>query len=148
MVMTTIAARFSTLEIAADTQVSGEDSFYSTSKLRFGLDCIYGACGDWEKILSFYQAMESGGDLDSDTDVTVLELRNDGIYIYESTIIPARIKNDFWAIGTGANFAIAAMHMGASPRDAVAISCTYDTSSHEPIDEVKLMGKSRGTKKS
>jgi hypothetical protein len=146
--MTTIAARFSTGEIAADSMVSGDDSFYLVEKLRRGKDCVYGACGDWDKILKFYQAMELGSDLDSDIDVTVLELRNDGIYIYESTIIPARIKNDFWAIGTGANFAIAAMHMGASPRDAVAISCTYDTSSHEPIDEVKLMGKSRGTKKS
>lgn len=146
--MTTVAAKFSTGEIAADSMVSGDDSFYLVEKLRRGKDCVYGACGDWDKILKFYQAMESGGDLDSDIDVTVLELRHDGIYIYESTIIPARIKNDFWAIGTGANFAIAAMHMGASPREAVAISCMYDTSSHEPIDEVKLRGKSRGAKKS
>jgi hypothetical protein len=146
--VTTIAAKFSTGEIAADSMVSGDDSFYLVEKLRRGKDCVYGACGEWEKILKFYQVLESGGDLDSDTDVTVLELRHDGIYIYESTIIPARIKNDFWAIGTGANFAIAAMHMGASPRDAVAISCMYDTTYHEPIDEVKLMGKSRGTKKS
>jgi hypothetical protein len=146
--VTTVAAKFSTGEIAADSMVSGDDSFYLVEKLRRGKDCVYGACGDWDKILKFYQAMESGGDLDSDIDVTVLELRHDGIYIYESTIIPARIKNDFWAIGTGANFAIAAMHMGASPREAVAISCMYDTSSHEPIDEVKLRGKSRGAKKS
>jgi len=146
--VTTVAAKFSTGEIAADSMVSGDDSFYLVEKLRRGKDSVYGACGDWDKILKFYQAMESGGDLDSDIDVTVLELRHDGIYIYESTIIPARIKNDFWAIGTGANFAIAAMHMGASPREAVAISCMYDTSSHEPIDEVKLTGKSRGAKKS
>ena len=146
--MTTIAAKFSTGEIAADSMVSGDDSFYLVEKLRQGKDCIYGACGDWDKILKFYQVMESGGDLDSDTEVTVLSLKHDGLWIYESSIIPARIKNDFWSIGTGANFAIAAMHFGASPKEAVEVACLYDSSSHGPIDEVKLPRKPRGVKKS
>lgn len=146
--MTTVAAKASTGEIAADSMVSGDDSFYLVEKLRQGKASIYGACGDWDKILKFYQALESGGDLDSDTDVTVLELRSDGIWIYESTIIPARIKNDFWAIGTGANYAIAAMHLGLSPTEAVKIACTYDTSSHEPIDVLRLPRRSRGKVKS
>jgi hypothetical protein len=89
--MTTIAAKFSTGEIAADSMVSGDD---------------------------------------------------------ESSIIPAKIKNDFWSIGTGANFAIAAMHFGASPKEAVEIACLYDSSSHGPIDEIKLPRKPRGVKKS
>jgi ATP-dependent protease HslVU (ClpYQ) peptidase subunit len=72
--------------------------------------------------------------------VTVLELRRDGIWIYESTIIPAKIKNDFWAIGTGANFAIAAMHCGKSVKEAVEIACQYDTSSITPVDYMTLGG--------
>jgi hypothetical protein len=138
--MTTIAARFSTLEIAADSMVSGDDSFYLVEKLRRGKESVYGGCGDWDKILKMFQVLESGGDLDSDTDVTVLELRRDGIWIYESTIIPAKIKNDFWAIGTGANFAIAAMHCGKSVKEAVEIACLYDTSSNMPVDYIKLGG--------
>lgn len=145
--MTTIAARVSSGEIAADSMVSGDDSFYLVEKLRRGKTSVYGACGDWDKILKFYSVLESGGELDSDTDVTVLELRHDGIWIYESTIIPARIKNDFWAIGTGANYAIAAMHLGLSPQEAVALSCQYDTSSNGPIDVLTLEGK-RATAKS
>ncbi len=147
--MTTIAARASTGEIAADSMVSGDDSFYLVEKLRKGQESIYGGCGDWDKLLKFYNSLESGADLDSDTDVTVLELRSDGIWIYESTIIPAKIKNDFWAIGTGANFAIAAMHLGLTPAEAVKLACLYDTSSHEPIDVMSLSGRKRGsTKKS
>jgi len=138
--MTTIAAKASTGEIAADSMVSGDDSFYLVTKLRRGKNSIYGACGDWDKCLKMLQVLESGGDLDSDMDVTVLEIRNDGLWVYEGTIIPARIKNDFWAIGTGANFAIAAMHLGLSPADAVRLACQYDTSSHEPIDEMRLGG--------
>lgn len=145
--MTTIAARFSTKEIAADSMVSGDDSFYLVEKLRVGKQSIYGGCGDWDKLLKFYQAIESGSELDSDCDVTILELRNDGIWIYEGCIIPARIKNDFWAVGTGANFAVAAMHLGKSPKEAVEIACQYDTSSNLPIDYMKLGG-SRAIRKS
>jgi len=147
--MTTIAAKASTGEIAADSMVSGDDSFYLVTKLRRGENSIYGACGDWDKILSFYQALESKSSPDSDTDVTVLELRSDGIWIYESTIIPAKIKNDFYAIGTGAGYALAAMHLGLSPAEAVKLACLYDTSSHEPVDAMTFSGRKRGsTKKS
>jgi len=147
--MTTIAAKASTGEIAADSMVSGDDSFYLVEKLRRGENSIYGACGDWDKILSFYQALESKSSPDSDTDVTVLELRSDGIWIYESTIIPAKIKNDFYAIGTGAGYALAAMHLGLSPAEAVKLACLYDTSSHEPVDAMTFSGRKRGsTKKS
>jgi hypothetical protein len=136
--MTTIAARFSTKEIAADSMVSSDDSFYCVEKLRVGKVSIYGGCGDWDKLLKFYQAIESGGELDSDCDVTILELRHDGLWVYESTIIPAKIKNDFWAVGTGANYAIAGMHLGLSPAEAVKLACQYDTSSNEPIDSMML----------
>jgi len=145
--MTTIAARASTGEVAGDSMVSGDDSFYLVTKIRRGENSIYGGCGDWDKLLKFYNSLESGADLDSDTDVTVLELRSDGIWIYESTIIPAKIKNDFWAIGTGANFAIAAMHLGLTPAEAVRLACLYDTSSHEPIDVMSLSGRKRGSTK-
>lgn len=145
--MTTVAARFSTLEIAADSCVSGDDSHYLIEKLRRGKDSIYGGCGDFEKLLKFYQTIESSGDLDSDTDVTILELRHNGIWIYESCIIPARIKNDFWAVGTGANYAIAAMHLGKTPREAVEIAAMFDPGTSAPIDYLKLE-KRGATKKS
>ena len=137
--MTTIAAKFSTGEIAADSMVSGDDSFYMVEKLRRGKESVYGACGNWDACLKFLSAISEGKqELDSDLDVTVLELRHDGIWVYESTIIPARIKNDFWAVGTGANFAIAAMHLGMSPTEAVNLACLYDSSSHGPVDTMML----------
>jgi len=92
--MTTVAAKVSTGEIAADSMVSGDDSFYLVEKLRRGKNSVYGACGDWDKCLKMLQVLESGGELDSDTDVTVLELRSDGLWVYEGTIIPARITHE------------------------------------------------------
>ena len=137
--MTTIAAKFSTLEIAADSMVSGEDSFYLVSKLRHGKNSIYGACGDWDKVLKAYQLIESNSkEWESDLDVSILELRPDGLWVYESTIIPVKLKNDYWAVGTGANFAIAAMRLGNNPATAVAIAAEFDPFTRHPIESYKL----------
>jgi hypothetical protein len=137
--MTTIAARFSTLEIAADSRVSGDDIQYHVEKLRRGVQSIYGGAGDWDKLLAMFQAIEGGKtSLEDDCDVEILELRNDGIWVYESTMIPAKIKNDFYAIGTGSGYAIAAMHLGKSPKEAVEIAAIYDPGTGGPIDCWKL----------
>lgn len=137
--MTTVAAKFSTLEIAGDSMVSGEDSFYMVSKLRHGKNSIYGACGDWDKVLKAYQLIESNSkEWESDLEVSILELRPDGIWVYESTIIPVRLKNDYWAVGTGANFAIAAMRLGNSPATAVSIAAEFDPFTRHPIESYKL----------
>lgn len=146
--MTTIAARFSTKEIAADSMVSDESSFFLAEKLRVGKNSIYGAAGDWEKILKAYQLIESDStDWDSDLDVEILQLRHDGIFVYESTIIPTKIKNDFWAIGTGAQWFMGAILGGATFMQAMEIACTNDSSSRGPIDYM-VLGEEIARKKS
>lgn len=138
--MTTIVARFSTLEIAADSMVSADESFFGTNKLRKTKRGIFGGCGDWDKLLKIYRAIEKGTEIE-DIDVTVLELRTDGLWIYEGTTIPVLIKEDFYAIGTGAGYAMGALHCGRSVAEACEIACIYDTSSHPPIDYMKLESK-------
>lgn len=145
--MTTVAASLDFNEIAADSMCSGEGVHYLVTKLRQGKASVYGAAGDWDKILKFYDALETKGDLDSDCDIEVLELRHDGLWVYEGTVIPARIKNRFYAIGTGAGYAIAAMHLGKSPREAVAIAALFDPGTGGPIDVLTLTGGSRAKPK-
>jgi len=137
--MTTIAARFSTLEIASDSQVSGDDIKYNVQKLRVGSQSVYGACGDWDDVLGALTALESGkGELDDDCDVEIIELRMDGIWVYEGTIIPAKIKDDFYAIGTGSAYAMAAMYLGMSPKQAIEIAAKFDPATGGPIDSYVL----------
>jgi ATP-dependent protease HslVU (ClpYQ) peptidase subunit len=133
--MTTIAARFSTLEIAADSQVSGDDVKYYIDKL-----------------LKFYDSVEKNGDFDDPIEVDVLELRADGIYVYESTIHPVKVRGDFFSIGTGSAYALAAMYLGKSPKEAIEIASLFDPVTGGPIDVLKLepgsvVRKKRTTKK-
>jgi hypothetical protein len=146
--VTTVAASLVHKEIAADSMCSGEGGYYSVCKLRHWKDGVAGAAGDWVQILKFFNSIENGGDLDSDCDVECMELRAEGIYVYESTLIPARIKEPFYAIGTGSAYAIAAMHLGKSPREAVEIAALFDPATRGPIDVITIGGKRNGTKKS
>lgn len=137
--MTTIAAKHSTLQIAADTMVSDDSCFYAADKLRKGKKSIYGACGDFNHMLRAYELIETGSkEWNNEFDFTVMELRADGIYLYESCMIPVKIKHDYWAVGSGSAYAIAAMRLGCSPAEAVAIACEFDTSSRPPIDSMTL----------
>jgi hypothetical protein len=145
--VTTVAASLVHKEIAADSMCSGEGGYYSVCKLRHWKDGVAGAAGDWVQILKFFNSIENGGDLDSDCDVECMELRAEGIYVYESTLIPARIKEPFYAIGTGSAYAIAAMHLGKSPREAVEIAALFDPATRGPIDVITIGGKRNGIKK-
>lgn len=148
--MTTVAASLDFMEIAADSYCSGDDVHYLVEKLRQGKNSFYGAAGDWDKILKFYDTLENQGELDSDCDIEVLELRHDGLWVYEGTIIPARIKNRFYAIGSGSAYAIAAMHLGKSPKEAVAIAALFDPGTGGPIDILKLeeqIGSTKNTRR-
>lgn len=138
--MTTIVARFSTLEIAADSMVSSDDSYFFTAKLRRTKNGVLGGCGDWDKIMKIYKSIEEGKEPE-EIDVTAMELRPDGIWIYEGTNVPVIIKQDFYAIGTGAGYAMGALHCGKSVLEACEIACLYDTSSRGPIDYIKLESK-------
>jgi ATP-dependent protease HslVU (ClpYQ) peptidase subunit len=136
--MTTIAARLSTLEIAADSQVSGDDVKYYIEKLRRGKGCIFGGAGDLDKLLKFYDSVEKSGDFDDPIEVDVLELRHDGIYVYESTIHPVKVRGDFFAVGTGSAYALAAMHLGKSPKEAIEIASIFDPVTGGPVDVMIL----------
>jgi hypothetical protein len=144
--MTTIAARFSTGEMAADSMCAGDDVHYHVSKLHRAPRSLFGGAGQWDTLLRFYAhlTVSKGAPeallkiLEPCGDIEVLELREDGLYVYESCYIATPIKNDFYAVGTGRNFAIAAMHLGASPSEAVALAALYDPNTGGPVEEMRL----------
>lgn len=145
--MTTIAVRHSTLEMASDSLISGDGFSYNAQKFRKLRSSVIGAAGDWHHVLQFFDRLKKKKPLDADCDVCAIELRKDGIYVYEGTIIPTKIQQDFYAIGTGAGYAIACMHYGHSPKDAVELAALYDPNTKGPI-EVVTLGRARGKSRS
>lgn len=62
-----------------------------------------------------------------------LIFRNNGqVELYEPGGM-FKVKIDYFAVGSGCDFAIGAMHAGASAEEAVRASCEHDPNTREPI---------------
>ena len=64
---------------------------------------------------------------------TGLILDEDGIYEYRFQLVSIRVEGDCWAIGTGAQAALGAMFMGATPEEAAQVACAIDPFCGGPV---------------
>ena len=144
--MTTIAASLDHQMIAADTRCSAEGWMVRVSKLRSGPGTAFGAAGTWEQILKFYAALEQNSELSTECDVDVLEIRQDAIYLYNSSLICYPIKERFWAIGSGSGYAIAAMHLGKDPIEAIKIAALFDPGTGSEIETMEISNATKQSK--
>jgi hypothetical protein len=71
-----------------------------------------------------------------------LHVRSDGsTWLIDEDLVPMRFTDSFLALGTGSQFAQAAMYLGKSPQEAVAVAAQFDPSTSLPIDELTLVRK-------
>lgn len=146
--MTTIAADRRTM--AADRKVSDCDAntSYRTRKIWQIGNVIVGAAGDNVAIVKFVRWLEKGGRAkhpdfrepgqDSEAEFAALVLTPSGLFVYDTSCQPDEVADPFYAIGSGAQAALAAMHLGASPVKAVEIACLVDNDSGGPVDSLSL----------
>lgn len=59
------------------------------------------------------------------------------VHLYEHAF-PIELEGKFHAIGSGAPFAITAMHLGQDARKAVEITCLFDSGCGNGIDTLEL----------
>ena len=137
--MTTIAASVKFKQIAADSMASADGYYYSVSKLIATPTGGFGGTGEWPSVLKYIHGIQNGAP-DDELDVTVLELRDNTLWLWDGTERPFAIKQEFYAIGTGAAYAICAMHLGKSPAEAVEIASLFDPGTRAPIDIIDMGG--------
>lgn len=56
--------------------------------------------------------------------------------VYERTPHPVRFEDRYCAIGSGRDFAMAALYLGKSAREAVEVACALDTGCGNGIDSL------------
>lgn len=71
-------------------------------------------------------------------DFQVLVLKRDGLYEVDMYCKPIKVLDKFYAVGSGAKAALAAMHMGADAKKAVEIACRIDPYTAAPITTMSL----------
>lgn len=68
-----------------------------------------------------------------------LVIHNDGNVVrYESVPIPLKMENAHQAMGSGRDYALAALHLGYSARVAVETACALDSGCGNGIDTLTL----------
>ena len=142
--MTTIAAN--RLMLAGDQKCTDDDKSFRTRKIRKIGDALVGAAGTGPAIGKFFRWLESGGQDDhpkfaKDDELAALVVTPDGLFVYDTSCTPEEILDEFYAVGTGAQAALAAMHLGCQPDKAVEIACKVDNNTGGPVDALHLKPK-------
>lgn len=137
--MTTIAC--TRKQIASDLQVTSNGTkFKATNKiyscpaheLTYPKPFLVGYTGTVEKAFDVIEwlAAPEGKPPGGTNSVAFLALTEDGkIFTFQKPTRWIEIDQEFCAIGSGGDLALAAMAAGKSPHDAVLIACEHDVNS-------------------
>lgn len=123
--------------VAADSQAQANGTAYTTRKLYRANGAVIGVSGCLDNMLMFVHWYAAGADLSDrpkGIDGTALVLDRSGIWRYESECYPIPILDPFAAIGSGTDAALAAMHLGENPANAVYVACKVDVHSAVPVE--------------
>ena len=140
--------------MASDTMLTmGDEKAYGASKMFHTLKFLVGVAGAASNIIPFrdwllshedncYFASELhrfwGSIPDFGDGFTAILVSDDGvIWNCGSTFPPMTIYRPFESIGSGSNFAMAAMECGKSAADAVSVACKYDVFSGGEVASLK-----------
>jgi phosphoglycolate phosphatase-like HAD superfamily hydrolase len=127
--------------MACDSHVTSAMSV-SANKIFEGDGILVGYAGDW--IAGEYFARHYLGEFDekperdSDDDLELLVLKLSGIYLVDYRFREVRICGKHFAIGSGAQAAMAAMNMGATAKEAVREAIKVDDYSAVKVRTITL----------
>lgn len=133
--------------MSADSAVVNSGPLYHTDKIfRVGLSLL-GTAGDGYMSLAFVEWFKSKRNmhtlhkmipLDHRHEISIVELKPGGIYLWNGWGLPERIHEKFYAIGSGSMAAIAELARGSDTAEAVRAATRWDENSDAPIQTVLL----------
>ena len=141
--MTTIAWDGTTL--AADKRCTIGGVQHTISKIRRGktgnLVGYAGNCTLGERVLSALCEGAEWPDAQADKHdfCAVMEITPDGQCLKHERFGSFIVEDECFAIGSGADFALMAMHLGKSASEAVELASRFDTASGNGVDTLTLM---------
>lgn len=143
--MTVIAWDGKTL--AADKRACIGTMISTVTKIQRIGNLLVGGAGDFGYVLAMFDWIKKGrralsfpdDQRSADNWQLVIVIEVDGTAsIYERTPFPVRYEQTFVAIGSGREFARAALYMGATAAEAVSVACALDNGCGNGIDTLEL----------
>lgn len=134
--MTTVVATRS--GIYTDTLCTYTVPFKTRKYERIG-GSVYAGAGNLEDLLKFFAWRRDGDEQPSFGDtIDILEVCPEGIFMWDKQFTRMWVNEDVYAIGSGSQFAMGAIAMGAKPRQAIRIAARFDRETGKQIEYVKL----------
>lgn len=137
--MTTIIADARLGLMVSDSRVCDGDRVWLVPKVFRIDETLYGFAGVVSESIAF-MAWLDGGPKPKFNSSSCLMLNASGLFIYENSLTPQKVRRGIEAIGTGAKAAMCAYEaLGyGDPAKAVRIVCKHDSSSCAPVRVHKL----------
>jgi ATP-dependent protease HslVU (ClpYQ) peptidase subunit len=142
--MTTIAWDGKTL--AADKRTSFGSLPATTTKVhRLSGGRIVAGAGDTARICEMVHWLDRedpdkfpAAQRNSDCCSMLVVLPGGVLLQYENTPYPIRIESEKWAVGSGRDFALAAMYLGKDAVAAVVVASVFDVATGNGVDSITL----------
>jgi ATP-dependent protease HslVU (ClpYQ) peptidase subunit len=140
--MTVIAWDGKTL--AADKRTTDAGVGLTTTKIfRAPCGALLGAGGTTSACHGLKNWWVAGADPEKfpekDKDAALMVVKPGGkVLVYWESAVGVEIEDAFFAIGSGRDFALAAMHLGCSAKRAVEVACTFSPYCGNGIDTLEL----------
>lgn len=119
--------------LAADKQATHVGYGMTTTKVRRVKLGMAAACGDTSVARALMAWAEGGCKADAfptnakDSDAQLLLVTFAGkVLLYCGSVHPMEIEDRFTALGSGRDYALAAMHLGCNASEAVKVACEFD----------------------
>ena len=136
--MTTIAYKDGIL--VADTQLTSADRKYRCEKLhRLPTGDLFAGAGGLSDVLKLRRWVAEGcpdetPDFSDKADVECLLVKTDGTaWLVDQECEPMRVIDQAVSIGSGSQYAMAAMECGLSAEDAIGIAAKFDPATSLPV---------------
>lgn len=129
--------------LAADKRACLGTLVRTTTKVFQVGEALCGYAGDadaGEEVLAWFRAGHDPANFpasqrDRDSWAGLLVVWPDGhLWKFERTPYPLRFPPQQFAIGSGRDFALAAMHLGRTAREAVEVACVFDSGCGNGVD--------------
>lgn len=134
--------------LAADKRACAGSSISTVTKIHRIGNKLVGYAGELVSGIQLVNWIRDGGEFpmaiaqDGEPPVQILLIADGLITVYENSPVPLVFEDPFFAIGSGRDYAIAAMHCGRTAAEAVEIASQYDADCGNGID-VLVMKRSR-----
>ena len=139
--MTTIAWDGTTLAGDSLAAIDGCLAAYGLKVYVLTDGRLYGASGRYQDVLAVRMWLDTGGEKPHITEFAGMVIETNGeCSRIEESLVFMPIREPFHAVGSGRDFALAAMALGQTAAQAVALAARFDIYTGGGVVEVSLLG--------